>query len=104
MGGVEHWLVWTLAYLFFVEWAIYWIHRGLHEVRWAYKWLHADHHSYNNKHDLSPLAGLAFHPVDGALQASPYLVGRVVHAERMSWNARRAAAERAPGWPAARCR
>jgi hypothetical protein len=95
VGGVEHWLVWTLAYLFFVEWAIYWIHRGLHEVRWAYKWLHADHHSYNNKHDLSPLAGLAFHPVDGALQASPYLVGRVVHAERMSRSARRAAAERA---------
>ena len=28
VGGVEHWLLWSAAYLFFVEWAIYWIHRG----------------------------------------------------------------------------
>jgi lathosterol oxidase len=74
-GGAEHWLLWTAAYLFFVEWAIYWIHRGLHEVRWLYKWLHEDHHVYNNQHDMSPLAGLAFHPLDGALQAAPYFVG-----------------------------
>ena len=75
MGGIEGWLVWTCVYLLFVEWSIYWIHRKLHEVRWLYKWLHEDHHIYNNQHDMSPLAGLAFHPLDGALQASPYFVG-----------------------------
>jgi Delta7-sterol 5-desaturase len=75
MGGIEGYIVWTLAYILFVEWAIYWIHRLLHEVRWAYKWLHHDHHIYNSVGDMSPFAGLAFHPLDGMLQASPYLVG-----------------------------
>ncbi len=51
------------------------IHRGLHEVRWLYKWLHWDHHIYNNEGEMSPFAGLAFHPLDGMLQASPYIVG-----------------------------
>jgi hypothetical protein len=32
-------------------------------------------HIYNNRNSLSPFAGLAFDPVDGLCQASPYLVG-----------------------------
>jgi Delta7-sterol 5-desaturase len=30
------------------------------------------HHKYNKEHTLSPFAGLAFHPIDGILQALPY--------------------------------
>jgi hypothetical protein len=45
------------------------------QVRWLYKWLHWDHHIYNNSGDMSPFAGLAFHPLDGCAQASPYVLG-----------------------------
>ncbi|MEW5300108.1 MAG: hypothetical protein WDW36_003062 [Sanguina aurantia] len=41
-------------------------------IKWAYKALHHVHHAYNKEHTLSPFAGLAFHPVDGILQALPY--------------------------------
>jgi len=75
MGGFTGYVVYTIAYLFFVEWAIYWIHRLLHEIRWLYKWLHYDHHIYNHLGDMSPFAGLAFHPFDGMAQASPYVIG-----------------------------
>lgn len=34
--------------------------------------LHYIHHAYNKEHTLSPFAGLAFHPIDGILQAIPY--------------------------------
>jgi len=74
LGGWGGWVVWTAVYIFFVEWAIYWIHRVLHTNRFLYKWLHHDHHIYNNKDDLSPFAGLAFHPLDGMAQAAPYLI------------------------------
>ena len=30
------------------------------------------HHKYNKEHTLSPFAGLAFHPLDGIMQALPY--------------------------------
>ena len=61
------------AYFFLVEWGIYWVHRTLHDNRTLYKWLHRTHHIYNNQNSLSPFAGLAFHPIDGMLQASPYV-------------------------------
>lgn len=48
------------------EWGIYWMHRYLHDNRFLYKLLHRTHHIYNN--NLSPFAGLAFHPIDGMLQ------------------------------------
>lgn len=52
------------------EWGIFWVHYSLH---WKpIYWLHKPHHIYNN--NLSPFAGLAFHPVDGMCQASPYLL------------------------------
>jgi hypothetical protein len=36
------------------------------------RYLHNEHHKYNKEHTLSPFAGLAFHPLDGMLQAVPY--------------------------------
>ena len=60
------------GYMLLVEWGIYWIHRYLHDNRALYKLLHKTHHIYNNEGSLSPFAGLAFHPVDGLLQAAPY--------------------------------
>ncbi len=40
--------------------------------RWWCRWFHNIHHKYNKEHTLSPFAGLAFHPLDGILQAVPY--------------------------------
>ena len=37
------------------------------------RYLHHIHHKYNKEHTLSPFAGLAFHPLDGCLQAAPYV-------------------------------
>ena len=48
------------------------VHRYLHDNKALYKLLHKPHHIYNN--NLTPFAGLAFHPVDGMLQASPYVL------------------------------
>lgn len=42
------------------------MHRYLHDNRFLYKLLHKPHHIYNN--NLTPFAGLAFHPIDGMLQ------------------------------------
>jgi Delta7-sterol 5-desaturase len=61
------------VYMACVEFGVYWQHRKLHEVRWAYQWLHRIHHVYNKDHTLSPFAGLAFHPLDGLMQAAPYV-------------------------------
>lgn len=71
VGGFVPYLAWTALYLFAIEFCVYWIHRALHHP--LIKWLHADHHKYNTGESLSPWAGLAFHPVDGMLQASPYV-------------------------------
>jgi hypothetical protein len=49
-----------------VQFGVYWMHRKLHEVRLGYKFLHATHHVYNKENSLSPFAGLAFNPLDGA--------------------------------------
>lgn len=78
VGGMGITLFYGALYLFGVEWGIYWIHRYLHENTFLYKWLHWDHHIYNNNNDLSPFAGLAFHPLDGCAQASPYIIGMLV--------------------------
>jgi lathosterol oxidase len=39
-----------------------------------FKHIHALHHQYNKPETLSPWASVAFHPLDGLLQASPYVV------------------------------
>ncbi|CAL1390662.1 unnamed protein product [Linum trigynum] len=65
-------------YLIFVEFGIYWMHRELHDIKPLYKLLHATHHIYNKQNTLSPFAGLAFHPVDGILQALPHALALFV--------------------------
>ncbi|KAL1810089.1 hypothetical protein ACET3Z_027079 [Daucus carota] len=67
--------IWNLiGYLVFVEFGIYWMHRELHDIKPLYKYLHATHHIYNKQNTLSPFAGLAFHPLDGILQALPHVI------------------------------
>ncbi|GLJ09919.1 hypothetical protein SUGI_0118320 [Cryptomeria japonica] len=46
----------------------------LHDIKPLYKHLHAIHHIYNKRNTLSPFAGLAFHPLDGILQAIPHVI------------------------------
>ncbi|KAL3527033.1 hypothetical protein ACH5RR_011689 [Cinchona calisaya] len=55
-------LLYVIAYLVFVEFAIYWTHRGMHDIKPLYKWLHATHHIYNKQNTLSPFAGTFYHP------------------------------------------
>lgn len=62
------------AYLTIVEFGIYWMHRELHDIKPLYKYLHATHHIYNKQNTLSPFAGLAFHPLDGIMQALPHVI------------------------------
>eukprot|EP00898_Chlorokybus_atmophyticus_P004577 jgi/Chlat1/511/Chrsp103S01095 len=61
-------------YMLLVEFGVYWAHRLLHDIKPLYRWLHAPHHIYNKQNTLSPFAGLAFNPIDGILQASPYVL------------------------------
>lgn len=70
--GVGWYLAYFVLYMTCVEYFVYWMHRGLHDVKIGYKVLHYIHHKYNKEHTLSPFAGLAFHPLDGILQAIPY--------------------------------
>jgi Delta7-sterol 5-desaturase len=62
----------TLAFLSAVEVLVYCIHRALHEVPWLYRTIHRPHHEYKTREQLSPFASMAFHPLDGLAQASPY--------------------------------
>ena len=39
-----------------------------------FKYIHHTHHLYNREHTLTPWASVAFNPIDGLLQASPYLI------------------------------
>lgn len=73
--GIPTYLGYFLANMVFVEFCVYWIHRLMHDIPWAMKHLHHDHHIYNKADSLSPFAGIAFHPFDGALQVLPYSVG-----------------------------
>ncbi|XP_020205915.1 delta(7)-sterol-C5(6)-desaturase [Cajanus cajan] len=66
--------VYLAIYLIIVEFGIYWMHRELHDIKPLYKYLHATHHIYNKQNTLSPFAGLAFHPLDGILQALPHCI------------------------------
>ncbi|KAJ5475995.1 Sterol delta 5-6-desaturase [Penicillium sp. IBT 31633x] len=57
-------------FIFFTDFFIYWIHRGLHHPR-VYKTLHKPHHKWIMP---SPYASHAFHPLDGWSQSVPYHV------------------------------
>jgi Delta7-sterol 5-desaturase len=56
------------AVLAIAETCIYWIHRALH-TRFLYRHLHVFHHRFR---EPTPLASLAFHPLDSFAQALPY--------------------------------
>ncbi|KAM0933083.1 putative delta(7)-sterol 5(6)-desaturase [Dioscorea sansibarensis] len=72
--GWPAYIAYTAAYLVFCEFGIYWAHRELHDIKPLYKHLHATHHIYNKQNTLSPFAGLAFHPLDGILQAVSHVI------------------------------
>ncbi|PSS10546.1 hypothetical protein M430DRAFT_108448 [Amorphotheca resinae ATCC 22711] len=55
-------------FILFTDAFVYFIHRGLHHPS-VYKTLHKPHHKWIMP---SPYASIAFHPVDGFLQSTPY--------------------------------
>jgi len=63
-----------ILYFSLVEIGIYWMHRTLHTNKWMYKNIHLQHHKYNRADTLTPWASIAFHPLDGLLQACPYVI------------------------------
>jgi len=70
--GLLQYGLYFAMYMTSVEFFVYWQHRLLHDIKPGYRYLHHIHHIYNKEHTLSPFAGLAFHPIDGILQAIPY--------------------------------
>ncbi|GAA5829863.1 hypothetical protein JCM3766R1_006683 [Sporobolomyces carnicolor] len=70
-GGVLPWVYMAASaafFLWFTDFAIYWVHRWLH-LPFLYKRLHKPHHKWIIP---TPFASHAFHPVDGYLQSVPY--------------------------------
>ena len=78
VGGWRMYFLYLFFYIAFVEVGIYWVHRTLHTNKFCYKYIHGLHHKYNSAITLTPWASIAFNPIDGLLQASPYLVGLFV--------------------------
>eukprot|EP00522_Entomoneis_paludosa_P011438 CAMPEP_0172452248 /NCGR_PEP_ID=MMETSP1065-20121228/9972_1 /TAXON_ID=265537 /ORGANISM="Amphiprora paludosa, Strain CCMP125" /LENGTH=349 /DNA_ID=CAMNT_0013204285 /DNA_START=91 /DNA_END=1140 /DNA_ORIENTATION=- len=73
IGGWTNYAMYFVLYFALVEIGIYWMHRTLHTNKWMYKHIHLLHHKYNKPETLTPWASIAFHPLDGILQASPYV-------------------------------
>lgn len=73
IGGWRNYILYTALYFLLVEIGIYWMHRTLHTNKTLYKHVHMLHHKYNKPETLTPWASIAFHPLDGILQASPYV-------------------------------
>jgi len=75
IGGWGMYFLHLALYITLVEIGIYWMHRTLHTNKTLYKYIHALHHKYNKASTLTPWASIAFNPLDGILQASPYVMG-----------------------------
>jgi Delta7-sterol 5-desaturase len=75
IGGWQYYFFYLFLYVVFFEIGIYWMHRKLHTNKFLYKYIHGLHHKYNKHETLTPWASIAFNPIDGMLQASPYVVG-----------------------------
>lgn len=73
IGGWPMYLACMVLYFCLVEIGIYWMHRTLHTNKWMYKNIHMMHHQYKKAETLTPWASIAFNPIDGMLQASPYV-------------------------------
>lgn len=74
IGGWPAHIATMILYFACVEIGIYWMHRTLHTNKTLYKYIHLKHHQYNKPETLTPWASIAFHPLDGMLQASPYVI------------------------------
>ncbi|CAM9233390.1 unnamed protein product [Discosporangium mesarthrocarpum] len=74
IGGWPYYFLFTAVYLTLVEIGVYWMHRTLHTNKFLYKYIHALHHKYNKATTLTPWASIAFNPLDGCLQACPYVI------------------------------
>ena len=74
VGGWGQYTAYFLLYIALVEIGIYWMHRTLHTNKWLYTNIHGPHHMYKTKDMLTPWASIAFHPLDGILQACPYVI------------------------------
>ena len=74
IGGWGQYALFFVLYIACVEIGIYWAHRTLHTNKWLYNNIHGPHHSYKSKDQLTPWASIAFHPLDGIIQASPYVI------------------------------
>lgn len=75
VGGWPSYFFYLAVYIAFVEVGIYWMHRTLHTNKLLYKYIHGMHHKYKTAQDLTPWSSIAFNPIDGMLQASPYVIG-----------------------------
>lgn len=75
IGGWTNYFIYFFLYLVFVEIGVYWAHRTLHENKFLYKYVHGLHHKYNSAETLTPWCSIAFNPIDGIIQASPYVIG-----------------------------
>jgi lathosterol oxidase len=73
IGGCPWYLFYLALYFLVVEVGIYWMHRTLHSNKFLYRHLHLKHHQFNVPDKITPWASHAFHPLDGILQASPYV-------------------------------
>lgn len=78
IGGWAWYGLYFIIYMAMVEIGIYWMHRTLHTNKWMYKHIHMLHHTYNKPETLTPWASIAFHPLDGMLQASPYVASILI--------------------------
>jgi lathosterol oxidase len=74
IGGWYTYAFYLAAYMSLVEIGIYWMHRTLHTNKFLYKHVHLLHHKYKTPETLTPWASIAFNPIDGILQASPYVL------------------------------
>lgn len=74
IGGWIPFCLYTILYFTLVEIGIYWMHRTLHTNKFLYKHVHMLHHKYNKAETLTPWCSFAFHPLDGMLQACPYVL------------------------------
>ncbi|KAG0220005.1 c-5 sterol desaturase [Mortierella sp. NVP41] len=68
LDGWGYVFVSCLAFLFFTDFGIYWVHRFLHHP-FVYKRLHKPHHKWIIP---TPYSSHAFHFLDGYLQSMPY--------------------------------
>jgi lathosterol oxidase len=73
IGGWPNHVATMMLYFLCVEIGIYWMHRTLHTNKTLYKYIHLKHHQYNKAETLTPWASIACHPLDGIMQASPYV-------------------------------